>query len=172
VAAAAFFTKGAFFSWLRGHFIRQCSFYIQEHRMQKVLRDCPRIGLRATDLCSRRTQMISGNLDNEPLISLSAAAAWLGGRTGRRPNISTLHRWAIRGCRGVKLETQAVGHMRYTSEAAILRFLNAKPLDPQPVVTVVITPTKSPAVTIADTTVAELRRRVFKTKSRAGGGAA
>jgi hypothetical protein len=62
--------------------------------------------------------------------------------------------------------------MRYTSEAALLRFLNAKPLDPQPVVAVEIAPTKSPAVTIADTGVAELRRRVFKTKSRARGGAA
>lgn len=113
--------------------------------------------------------MISGNLDNEPLISLSEAAAWLGGRTGRRPNVSTLHRWAIRGCRGVKLETQAVGHMRYTSEAAIRRFLNAKPLEASQVVTVDVTPAKSPTVATADHSVAELKRRVFKGKPRAGG---
>lgn len=101
-------------------------------------------------------------LDREPLITLSQAAAWIGSRTGRRPNISTLHRWALRGCRGVRLETQSVGHLRYTSEAAILRFLNAKPTEPQPVVAVEITPARSPAITVTDDSVLELRRRVFK----------
>lgn len=105
-------------------------------------------------------------IDREPLITLSQAAAWIGSRTGRRPNISTLHRWALRGCRGVRLETQAVGHVRYTSEAAVLRFLNAKPIEPQPVVAVEITPARVPAITVIDDSVAELHRRVFKAGRR------
>jgi hypothetical protein len=101
-------------------------------------------------------------LDHEPLIPLSQAAAWIGNRTGRRPNISTLHRWALRGCRGVRLETQAVGHVRYTSEAAILRFLNAKPIEPQAVVAVEITSARAPTINVIDDSVSQLRRRVFK----------
>lgn len=116
----------------------------------------------------RLPHQITSPLDREPLITLSQAAAWIGSRTGRRPNISTLHRWALRGCRGVRLETQAVGHVRYTSEAAILRFLNAKPIEPQPVVAVEITPARSPTVTVIDDSVAELHRRVFKAARRGG----
>jgi len=108
--------------------------------------------------------MISGNLDNEPLISLNAAAAWLGKRTGRRPNISTMHRWALHGCRGVILETLNVGYVRYTSEAAIRRFLNAKPTAPQPVVSVEIAPATAPIVSVGDGTVEELAKRVFRRK--------
>ena len=109
-------------------------------------------------------QEFSAALDREPLIALSQAAAWIGSRTGRRPNISTLHRWALRGCRGIRLETQAVGHQRYTSEAAINRFLNAKPTEAQSVVAVEITPVRSPVIKVNDDSVDELHRRVFKSK--------
>ncbi len=114
-------------------------------------------------------QGLPAALDCEPLITLSQAAAWIGSRTGRRPNISTLHRWALRGCRGVRLETQAVGHVRYTSEAAILRFMNAKPTEAQPVVAVEVTPARGAAITVADNSVADLYRRVFKGRRRATG---
>jgi hypothetical protein len=43
-------------------------------------------------------------------------------RAGRPVNPSTLWRWALRGVRGVKLETAMVGGVRVTSEAALRRF--------------------------------------------------
>lgn len=42
----------------------------------------------------------------------------------RREGVSTptVWRWAIRGCRGVRLETYTVGARRYTTEEAFARF--------------------------------------------------
>jgi hypothetical protein len=39
------------------------------------------------------------------------------------PHISTLHRWAMRGVRGVKLDTVVVGHRRFVTKEAIDQFL-------------------------------------------------
>jgi hypothetical protein len=100
-------------------------------------------------------------LDNEDLVVLAKAAAWIADRTGgRRPNISTLHRWATRGVRGVKLETVAVGHVRYTSIEAVRRFLSAKPVEPSPVVEVAVAPAEPRRPTFSHA--GELERRLFR----------
>jgi hypothetical protein len=57
----------------------------------------------------------------ESLVPFNAAPKIIPGR----PHISTLHRWRLRGCRGVRLETCLVGGRRYTSEEAIARFIAA-----------------------------------------------
>ncbi len=54
--------------------------------------------------------------------------------------IATLHRWRLRGVRGVVLETILVGGLRYTSREAIGRFIAAQNADnpsqqPAPVMT-------------------------------------
>lgn len=41
-----------------------------------------------------------------------------------RPHSSTRHRWALKGVRGVRLETVVIGGRRYTSSEAIQRFIN------------------------------------------------
>jgi DNA helicase HerA-like ATPase len=103
-------------------------------------------------------------LDNEDLVVLTKAAAWIAERTGgRRPNISTLHRWATRGVRGVTLETVAVGHVRYTSIEAVRRFLAAKPAAPAPVLVVDVAHRRPPACRQRpDGSVGEFERRLFR----------
>lgn len=105
-------------------------------------------------------------LDHEDLVVLPKAAAWIADRTGgRRPNISTLHRWATRGVRGVVLETVAVGHVRYTSIEAVQRFLSAKPAAVPEAAVVTVAPGKtssrrfSPAASAATE---RLQERVFR----------
>ncbi|MBM4012598.1 MAG: DUF1580 domain-containing protein [Planctomycetes bacterium] len=105
----------------------------------------------------------SSRLDREELVPLTTAAAWIADRTGgRRPNVSTLHRWASRGCRGVRLETVFVGHARFTSLEAIRRFFHAKPTSQDGVTVVNVAPDKPVAVVTAADDVAELHRRVFR----------
>lgn len=112
-------------------------------------------------------------LDHEDLISLAKAAAWISDRTGDPPlHVSTLHRWAIRGCRGVKLETVAAGHARYTSIPAIQRFFNAKPVGPAPATAVVIQPSARGVAVTLDTSTDELRGRIFREHRKPTGGAA
>ena len=102
-------------------------------------------------------------LDCEELVPLTAAAAWIAGRTGgRRPNVSTLHRWASRGCRGVRLETVCVGHARFTSLEAVQRFFHAKPREQGSVTVVNVTPAQPVTVVQSGNDVAELHRRVFR----------
>ncbi len=104
-------------------------------------------------------------LDHEDLIVLQKAATWIAERTGgRRPNISTLHRWATRGVRGVRLETVAVGHVRYTSVEAVRRFLNATPATPAGIHEVAISAGRTPThrVIPSDSKAEELRRRIFR----------
>jgi hypothetical protein len=60
----------------------------------------------------------------EALISLAEARSAFPG--GRRLGLATLHRWRLRGVRGVKLETVLVGGLRYTSREAIERFVAAQ----------------------------------------------
>ncbi len=62
---------------------------------------------------------------------------------GRRPSRATMWRWYLRGCKGVKLETLLIGGQRYTSKAAIERFIQAQnqPKD-QPQQLAPITPTQ------------------------------
>jgi hypothetical protein len=46
-------------------------------------------------------------------------------REGRHPDLSTVWRWATRGCRGVVLETWLIGGRRVTTAEAVARFINA-----------------------------------------------
>jgi hypothetical protein len=63
---------------------------------------------------------------NEDVIPLSAAAREVPNRdAGRGVNISTVWRWALKGSRGVKLETAFVGGIRMTSREALQRFYAA-----------------------------------------------
>ena len=58
------------------------------------------------------------DIHSEEIITLSQAARFLPGR----PHLSTIHRWRLRGIRGVKLETLLVGGRRFTSREALERF--------------------------------------------------
>jgi len=58
---------------------------------------------------------------SESLLTLTSAAQSLPGK----PHSSTLHRWRLRGIRGVRLETILIGGVRYTSREALQRFFNA-----------------------------------------------
>lgn len=59
----------------------------------------------------------------EPVMTFTEAAGWFERRFGRRPNVATIWRWAIRGLRGVRLQTIALGRYRYTTRSAIERFI-------------------------------------------------
>ena len=57
------------------------------------------------------------------LLTLSAAAREVPNRaSGRGVNTTTVWRWAMRGCRGVRLETTLIGGIRYTSREALAQF--------------------------------------------------
>jgi hypothetical protein len=61
----------------------------------------------------------------EPAIPLTQATALVPRRRrGRKASVSTLHRWATRGLRGVVLETLQVGGTKCTSAAAMQRFFD------------------------------------------------
>ena len=62
----------------------------------------------------------------EETFSLTEAAKRLPcRRKGKRPNVSTLYRWAQTGCRGIVLETISIGATRCTSMEALQRFFDA-----------------------------------------------
>ncbi|HEV7299234.1 MAG TPA: DUF1580 domain-containing protein [Tepidisphaeraceae bacterium] len=61
---------------------------------------------------------------NEPAITLAEATRLPQlARNGRRPNPSTIFRWASCGVRGVKLEIRQVGGSKCTSREAVTRFI-------------------------------------------------
>jgi len=60
-------------------------------------------------------------MENEQYLTLSQAAALLPGK----PHISTMHRWRLRGVRGVKLRTQLIGGRRYTKPQWLDEFFEA-----------------------------------------------
>lgn len=43
----------------------------------------------------------------------------------RRPHVATMHRWCLRGCRGVKLRSWMQGGVRVTTPEAVEEFLVA-----------------------------------------------
>lgn len=61
---------------------------------------------------------------NEQMIPISKVPAWCEKHLGRPVNRSTVHRWRLRGARGVKLETVRVGGRRFSSQEALLRFFD------------------------------------------------
>ncbi len=75
----------------------------------------------------------------ENVISLTEATKRLPiRRGGKRPHVSCLYRWTVTGCRGVVLESIAIGGTRCTSAEALQRFfdrLSSKsqvPVEPTP----------------------------------------
>jgi hypothetical protein len=60
----------------------------------------------------------------EKLFTLNAARCFFPrSRRGKRRDLSTIYRYAARGCRGVILEAVVVGGVRCTSREAIARFI-------------------------------------------------
>lgn len=67
---------------------------------------------------------------NEALLPLAQAADELPRRRrGKKTHISTLYRWAVAGCRGIRLETVQVGATRCTSREALQRFFERLSVD-------------------------------------------
>jgi hypothetical protein len=62
--------------------------------------------------------------EDQPL-SLPDAADYLGKLTGRKPHVSTLWRWCLRGCKGVRLDSLCIGGKRFVTATAIERFIEA-----------------------------------------------
>jgi len=61
------------------------------------------------------------------LIALSDVPTLLPRRRGKKTHYSTVYRWATKGARGKKLESRLVGGVRYTTRAALSRFLHDGP---------------------------------------------
>jgi hypothetical protein len=57
------------------------------------------------------------DVSRETMMPLSKA------RFPGRPHVATVWRWAMRGVRGVQLESLLCGGVRYTSEEAVARFI-------------------------------------------------
>lgn len=105
-------------------------------------------------------------LDGEELIPLSAVPNYLKDRTGHKPHLSAVHRWALQGCAGRFLETVCVGRGRFTSIPAVRRFMVA-PRPGAAVVVVEVKPGKPVAKTIRqDGAVSALKAAVFKGRRR------
>lgn len=68
-----------------------------------------------------------------PKITMTEGAAYWARITGTpRPHRSTLIRWALKGCRGKRLQAEALAGRWFTTEAAIeefLRHVTALPTD-------------------------------------------
>jgi len=62
------------------------------------------------------------DLTNESPLSLTEATKYLPSLGGRRLHVSTLWRWARRGCHGVRLEYSRLGHRVVTTKEALSRF--------------------------------------------------
>jgi hypothetical protein len=51
-----------------------------------------------------------------------ASRLFPGSRQGRPTHVATVHRWATRGIRGIRLEAVRIGGCLYTSREAMQRF--------------------------------------------------
>lgn len=80
---------------------------------------------------------MSIDTERETLVSFSDARSSF--RDGRRKSLATLHRWRLRGVKGIRLETCLIGGMRFTSLEAIDRFIKAQNRDE----------TSPPAITVS-----------------------
>ncbi len=62
------------------------------------------------------------DITTEKVVSFKEARAHLPERrAGKRPDIATLYRWTVEGCRGIRLESIMVGATRMTSMEALQR---------------------------------------------------
>ena len=109
---------------------------------------------------------------DETMIPLKAAVDWIARRTGgHRPHIATLHRWADRGVRGVRLEVVNIGHVRFTSVEALVRFMSASPQRSAPTRPSCLDEANAPPRRGGDGTsgaAEELRRRIFRAATSEG----
>ena len=65
------------------------------------------------------------SIETEHLLTLAEACTLLPRRrAGKKCAVSTLHRWRLRGIRGVRLESAMLGGIRMTSVQAIQRFMD------------------------------------------------
>ena len=62
----------------------------------------------------------------EEVVTLREARNELFRVTGRRPDKTTIYRWALRGVGGTKLETVRIGNRLLTSKQALTRFIAAR----------------------------------------------
>jgi hypothetical protein len=62
-------------------------------------------------------------LNDEPLMTIQQAATFIGRLTGKKPNVSTIWRWCLKGVRGVILQSICVGGQRFVSRSALARFI-------------------------------------------------
>jgi len=65
------------------------------------------------------------HLAHDRPMSLPDAAAYLGRITGQKPHVSTLWRWCLKGCKGVRLDSICIGGKRFVTAAAIDEFIDA-----------------------------------------------
>lgn len=65
------------------------------------------------------------DLERETPLSINAVPKYVEGLTGRRPSLSTVWRWHLTGCRGVKLPTILAGGRRVTTKEAVQLFFAA-----------------------------------------------
>lgn len=68
-----------------------------------------------------RSETIETPSPDDEHLTLAQAAATLPGR----PHLSTLHRWRLRGVRGVRLQTCLVGGRRFTTRRWLSEFCAA-----------------------------------------------
>ena len=83
-------------------------------------------------------------------MSLPTAADYIGKLTGQpKPNVSTIWRWCLKGCKGVKLESVCIGSKRFVTASAIERFIAARsePSAAPPMTTVAVEHPTSPRTT-------------------------
>jgi hypothetical protein len=71
---------------------------------------------------NRKLQERFIDLANETPITLAEAARTL---PGGPVHVSTIHRWRLKGCRGVRLASFLRGGVRHTNREAIERFFDA-----------------------------------------------
>jgi hypothetical protein len=65
------------------------------------------------------------DLGGDCVMPLKAVCRLIPGRTGKGLALTTVFRWALRGCKGTRLETWLIGGQRFTSRAAVDRFIAA-----------------------------------------------
>ena len=65
------------------------------------------------------------DVQSESLIAFRNVPKWCQEKLGNRVSPSTVHRWRLRGVRGVTLESILVGGVRHTSVQALGRFFAA-----------------------------------------------
>ncbi len=97
---------------------------------------------------SSLTMLSLSDLHDDPPMSLPAAAAYIGKLTGSKPHASTIWRWCLRGCKGIRLDSICIGGKRFVTAAALERFVTrtSEPQDQASVTEVVIRPQSSPQI--------------------------